>query len=114
MSRDMNQKKSVPAEKFVVKKLLSAVQDSTGTFIKEAKILRELQYKKIVSFKAVCKEPFSNLSNVPNLNDVINYLWANVGILLNSLVSLPYEDLCMYCLDTISSAPVQAITWHLR
>ena len=46
--------KEKPAENVVVNKLLSTTQDFTETVIKEAKILKELQYKNIVSFTAVC------------------------------------------------------------
>ena len=57
-----NQKKSSP-ENVVVKELLSTAEDFTETFIKEAKILKELQHNNIVSFKAICKEPVVMLSD---------------------------------------------------
>ena len=44
--------KEKPGEKVVVNKLLSTAEDFTETFVKEAKILNELQHKNNVSFKA--------------------------------------------------------------
>ena len=47
------------------KRLLSTAQDFTETVIKEAKILKELQHKKIVSLKAVWEEPMTMMSDSP-------------------------------------------------
>ena len=52
--------KKKSAKNVVVKKLLS-----TETVIKEAKILKELQHKKIVSLKAVWEEPMTMMSDSP-------------------------------------------------
>ena len=41
--------KESPQKNVTVKKLLSTAQDFTATFIKEAKILKDLQHKNIVS-----------------------------------------------------------------
>ena len=49
----------------LTKRLLSRAQDFTETVIKEAKILKELQHKNIVSFKAVCEEPMAMMSDFP-------------------------------------------------
>ena len=40
-----------PAENLIVKKLLSTAQDFAATFTKEAKILKDLQHKNIVSLR---------------------------------------------------------------
>ena len=98
-----------PAEKVLVKKLLSTASDFTEMFAKEASILNGLEHENIVSFKAVCTEPvammmkyvyfdleiFGGVGKVSSLNDFVRCLDQNDchGIGANLMTKISVHDL---------------------